>query len=503
MMRRRGGRRPAPYEDEEDERVVYYDLEAGSHSHNLLLSPDAVSAPAQPRAVTTAAREGGGTQIFPRQQQHLFNLDDSGDEAEEEENPFATLLQQPQQPQKTAKPAAEADAATISGTAGKDQENSFLHVAATAIGEKETGRRAVDRGSTSRTDNRRSILKHTQQHSVSTDRVGTGNKKKLGFEAADSRPERWSTRKPSAADTKNRRKSLGAIQKRRSQLEASASKRRKSMPASLSESQVTQNGSSVDDSMSTSPAAPKRRLLSDVLQRATTLSQQQNATNEESSFSQAQTDESPTKGDAIMDTEHQMRAEPFAPQIFSPSKPASTCASTSRKTRDDAVVASKIRGCLGDVIRKAIRKRNRDLTLLRSHGQHLLPQQSSQSSQNGSIGAVESIQNRPCVVICLKRRCAVTPHSVSYEFQVHEVAVNLEKTTEHVLTEKHSAVFEVLFQPQTADYLKLSSGKLLKVYEPLHFVAEEVAAGSTSKAKWFLLSTQLTEVIEDSHHCAG
>uniref|UniRef100_H3HBZ4 Uncharacterized protein n=1 Tax=Phytophthora ramorum TaxID=164328 RepID=H3HBZ4_PHYRM len=150
-MRRGGGRRLARYEGEDEERVVYYDLDTDSHSCNLLLSPDAVPAPSQPRATSTTTADGlkGGSQIFARQQQPLFNLDESGDEAEqEEENPFASLLQQRQQQ-----------------TADEAEEES------------------------------------------------------------DSRPARWSTRKPSAADTKNRRKSLSAIQQRRSQLEAASSKR--------------------------------------------------------------------------------------------------------------------------------------------------------------------------------------------------------------------------------------------------------------------------------------
>ena len=53
----------------------------------------------------------------------------------------------------------------------------------------------------------------------------TGGKKKLGFEAAESRPARWSSRKPSAVDTKNRRRSLSGIQRQRLQVEANAAKR--------------------------------------------------------------------------------------------------------------------------------------------------------------------------------------------------------------------------------------------------------------------------------------
>ncbi|ETK83374.1 hypothetical protein F441_11669 [Phytophthora nicotianae CJ01A1] len=481
------GRRRAPRED--DERVVYYDLEADSHSRDLLMSPDAVSASTQPRATTKTAitASGDGSQIFPRQQQALFNLDDSGGEAEEEEeNPFATLLQQQQQTHKTATLAVESDKA-MSGneTARECHDSSLVSVAATGDSSKMEARR---RAGTSRDINggsRRSILKYSQQRSVLATRVGTGvTKKKLDFEAAGSRPDRWNTRKPSAADTKNRRKSLGAIQKRRSQLEASAAKRRKSMPGGFSGSQSIQTRSSMDGSFDTSHSAPTRRSLSDVLQRATTLSQQQNSTNDDSSFSQAHAAENPTEADPILDTEHQMRAEPFAPQIFSPTK-------SGRKSKDESVI-SKIRGSMGDVIRKAIRKRNRDLTLLRSHGQHLLPQQSIRSSLQG---AMESIQDRACITVRVMRRCAVTSHSVSYECQIHDVASKLEKSTTSALKEEKDTV-KALFHPQAAEHLKLSTGMLLRIYEPVHVVEEEVAAGSTRKPEWFLLSTQLTEVVD-------
>ncbi|KAG6610753.1 uncharacterized protein IUM83_08166 [Phytophthora cinnamomi] len=324
MLRRSGGRRRAQLDEEEDERVVYYDLDAGSHSRNLLLSPDAAAAPAQPRA--SAVNEADGSHIFPRQQQPLFNLDDSADEAEEkeqqeQENPFATLIQQ----QQTHKPAATERTSTRSQAGGR--ANSFLQVDTRT---EDAGRRPA---ATSSNAVGRSILKRSQPHNgVATTR---GVNKKLSFEAADSRPARWSTQKPSAADTKNRRKSLSAIQKRRSQLEAASAKRRKSMSPTLSGPSTTQ---SVEESRDGSRPAPKRRLLSDVLQRATLLSQQSTG-NDESALSHSQTAD-PTDGDAILDTEHQMRAEPFAPQIFSPSKPAPAAGTKhSWKSKSDGLVS--------------------------------------------------------------------------------------------------------------------------------------------------------------------
>ncbi|RLN31989.1 hypothetical protein BBJ28_00013759 [Nothophytophthora sp. Chile5] len=214
-----------------------------------------------------------------------------------------------------------------------------------------------------------------------------------------------------------------------------------------------------------------------------------------------------TDGDAILDTEHQMRAEPFAAQIFSPTKLSAAGLTSGRKAKSDPITA-KIRGDIGEAIRKALRKNNRDLTLLRSRGQHLLPQQSSRSAANHHFGAIESVQERPFVIICTDRRRAVTPHSVTYECHVHEVALEVKKRLPSVLDVGSSTPMQrldVLFQLQTADYLKLGPGKLLKIYEPLHFVPRHMAPGSSNSgaSKWFLISTQLAEVVEDVHRCSG
>lgn len=156
-------------------------------------------------------------------------VDDSGDEAEEEGNPFASLLQQQQQTQKAATSVApQTEEASSRGDEERSHEHSSLAVETGVSSKEEIGRRAGGRGGThsiSNGGNPRSILKRSQQPNGSTAGVSATSNKKLGFESADSRPARWSTRKPSAADTKNRRKSLSAIQKRRSQLEASAAKR--------------------------------------------------------------------------------------------------------------------------------------------------------------------------------------------------------------------------------------------------------------------------------------
>uniref|UniRef100_A0AAV1U9K9 Uncharacterized protein n=1 Tax=Peronospora matthiolae TaxID=2874970 RepID=A0AAV1U9K9_9STRA len=241
-----------------------------------------------------------------------------------------------------------------------------------------------------------------------------------------------------------------------------------------------------------------KQLMSDVLRRATLLSQEQQASCNEAPFCQA--DENPMAGDVILDTEHQMRAERFTPQVFSPTKPASTSTVHSRKPYGDTIV-SKIRGSIGDVIRKAIRKSSRDLTLLRSHGQRLLPKQSRHSSSTASIGAIESVQYRAYVVIRLMRFCGTLPDFIAYECRMHQVTSNLEKTAADDLV-KDSVLFEAHFRPQTAEHLKLAPGNLLKVFEPLHFFLEHVAAGSIRKPRWFLASTQLAQVIDDDRHHA-
>ncbi|CAH0485692.1 unnamed protein product [Peronospora farinosa] len=487
--------------EEGEERVVYYDLDAESHRRNLRLVPDAVAVPARPRiavsAPTKVAEERSGHQVFPRQQLPLFSLDDSGNEADEEKNPFESLLQQ-QTPKVTESVALDAEKDTSRRIAGRNHNNSAVAIGASSSEKQQAISRGSTLGNSGNEDNLRPILKRNQQHNGHTARDNSTIRKKLGFEAAHSRPTRWSSRKPSPTDTKNRRKSLSAILKRRSQLEVS---RRKSMPANMSDSRVAQNRSTLDDSLNGTCFSSRRQNLSDVLQRATLLSQHHQTTSDEVSFCQQGAKRNVTDDDAILDTEHHMRAERFAPHIFSPNKRVSTINALSRKFKGNEVV-SRIRGGIGDVVRKAIRKSNRELTLLRSHGQHLLPQQSGYSSPMTSIGVVESIQNRAYIVICLTRYCGILSRFVAYECRIHQVTANLEKTTADELKEKHSVVLEAQFHLQTAEYLKLTPGKVLKVFEPLHFFLEHVPAGSVRRPKWFLASTQLTQVVDGYHHCA-
>lgn len=244
-------------------------------------------------------------------------------------------------------------------------------------------------------------------------------------------------------------------------------------------------------SINNGAAFSKKRSLSDVLQRATTISQQQNLIVKDS---QAQIGENATAADAIHDTAEEMRAEPFELQHFSPTKTYSAGASVSRKAMDDSI-ALKIHGNIGDVIRKATRKRSRDLTLLRSHGQHLLPEQSTHSLEKATLGAVESVQDRAWIVIRLKRRCTETPDFVLYECQIHKVAASLEKGAACAL-QKNDATIKAQFDLRASGHLRLADEQLLKIYKPFHFVKELVPAGLTREPEWFMLGAQLAEMLE-------
>ncbi|KAF1782994.1 Leucine-rich repeat domain, L domain-like [Phytophthora cactorum] len=480
----------APYED--DERVVYYDLETDSHSRDLMLSPDAVSAPAQPRVATTtatkAAGEGGGSQVFPRQQQPLFNLDDSGDEAEgEDENPFATLLQQQQQTQQTATLAAEADEAAcrISWEFAR---------AVVATTKEETGRGAIGRGGTRigniNGGNRRSILKHSHQRSVMATRVGTGAKaKKLGFEAAGSRPIDGARGNlhlliPKTAAIVDCGVVVvdGAdanVDENRCQRAYQGHKRRKT--------------DLVWTVTSTLVLQPRKRDCCQMCCNAQRHCHSSKTRPTRILILTGQVDENPTEADAILDTEHQMRAEPFAPQIFSPTKPVG--GGIGRKSKDESII-SKIRGSMGDLFVSATetsRSCVRRPAFTTSTEQPFLTERcdwrhginSRPSVHYGSSHAAL----RSYATFCFVRMS--NPRGCS------NAGENYCKCVEREELDSKS-----IFHPQAAEYLKLSIGTSLKIYEPLRFVEEEVAVGSTSKPEWFLLSTQLTEVVatsDDSH----
>ncbi|KAI9913854.1 hypothetical protein PsorP6_006114 [Peronosclerospora sorghi] len=197
-------------EDEEDERVVYYELEANPHNRNLLMIPDDAHATVQSHEMG-AAGDGTSHLIFPRQQHYLFNIDHSGDEVNEE-NPFDFLLQQQMHKKQTC----------------ANEETSHTSSTMVVTSTTPSNRPDCTRRQTNSEEGGKPIpiLKQKQQPTGCTGR-SSQNSKKLVFEAANSRPARWSARKPSAVDTKNRRKSFGAIQKRRTQPEAFVAKRQR------------------------------------------------------------------------------------------------------------------------------------------------------------------------------------------------------------------------------------------------------------------------------------
>lgn len=187
--------------------------------------------------------------------------------------------------------------------------------------------------------------------------------------------------------------------------------------------------------------------------------------------------------DAIADTEHQMREEKFETQFFSPTKPNAA----SRKKHKPDAAATRIRGDIGAAINKAIRKSNRDLTMLRSHGQTLLQQ--SKDAHGGGRAGLDNVQDRHHVVVCLRRH---RPHASQtiYDGSVNAVSSEINAPC------KERARVRVVFTPQTAAHLSVKPGMLVKIYEPFHFVPIVRAAGfSSANAKWLLVGTNLSEVL--------
>ena len=168
-------------------------------------------------------------------------VEDSGDEAGEDVhfNPFESLLRQQQKLiQKTTEAVAPRTEEVV--TCCSDTETRHVDSSRTvATGDQSKKKKTKEKRGRERDASRESssydsysnrgltcsILKPNQTSDRLIADVNTSVDRKLGFEAAESRPARWSSRKPSAADTKNRRKSLSGIQRRRSQVEADDAKR--------------------------------------------------------------------------------------------------------------------------------------------------------------------------------------------------------------------------------------------------------------------------------------
>jgi hypothetical protein len=198
---------------------------------------------------------------------------------------------------------------------------------------------------------------------------------------------------------------------------------------------------------------------------------------------------SPVEHDAILDTDQQMRAEPFSPPIFSPSRPNE--ANAGRKQRQGGAVLNKLRGDIGEAVRKAVRRTNRDLTLLRADGQSLLAQQGG-----GSSNAVERIQERGHVIVCLRAASRFGQHT--FECSVHSTTPDVEESCPF-----GSERVQVVLSSHTVDTVKAAPGVVLRIFAPFHFVPRRTPVGSTAGTKrWFLIGTQLAEAVERDHVCS-
>lgn len=203
--------------------------------------------------------------------------------------------------------------------------------------------------------------------------------------------------------------------------------------------------------------------------------------------------------DVILDTEHQLKAEPLEPTFTSPTKPLMGRA---QQHKVHPIVA-KIRGELGDSVRKAIRKSNRDFTLLRVHDQSLLRQHSDAHGTSG----LESIQDRPFVVVCLGRMRVEDAMSVFDDCFVHSMPSD---SSAFGPDAQPTPRLRVVFPSTIASSLQLTPETLIKVFAPFHFVPHKAAPGLAPRRRsgtpsavttWMLIGTTLTEVVEKTHTC--
>lgn len=256
--------------------------------------------------------------------------------------------------------------------------------------------------------------------------------------------------------------------------------------------------STTQDDAGDSPRAPPKRRLTDVLMRATMLSQQKLDPDERSqSLEQAsQTAVPPVEpDDAIADTAVEMRAEAFEMQFFSPSKLASAAAARRRSLKpESAAAASKIRGELGDAIARAIRKTTRDLTLLHAHGQTLLEQQ----HRDGNGLRLDRVQDRESTVVRLLRQrqeSAETGDRIVFDATVDDLSADLAAALPCPVNTR----VRVAFSSQTASQLSLERHARVRIYAPFHFIPLELAPGSAprrSPPKWLVLGTALSELVK-------
>lgn len=182
-----------------------------------------------------------------------------------------------------------------------------------------------------------------------------------------------------------------------------------------------------------------------------------------------------------------MKSESFTPHIFLPSKVVSI--PNTRRSKSEDGILSKIRGDLGDALRKAIRRSNRETTLLRSDGQSLLQNQAGR-------GAVERIQDRGYVTLRITSE-ARSGQDRFFECVIRSFTPDVkDRCPTPTIANEH---VQVVLSAHTCEFVKPAPGVILKIYEPFCIVPKAKPAGlSDLRTTWFLVSTHLAEVVTDS-----
>lgn len=160
---------------------------------------------------------------------------------------------------------------------------------------------------------------------------------------------------------------------------------------------------------------------------------------------------------------------------------------------------SKLRGEIGEAIRRAIRKGNKDLTLFRSGGQSMLLNQASVN-----VAAVESVQDRGYVVISIKRHAS--SRAGTFECVLHRASDDTVEAYPSIFNSRTDAKspIQAVFSAQNAEYLKVAPGQMVKVYAPFHFIPIKIPPGSSKRmgSQWLLVGTALSETVDNLDICS-
>jgi hypothetical protein len=196
--------------------------------------------------------------------------------------------------------------------------------------------------------------------------------------------------------------------------------------------------------------------------------------------------------DTIADTMTEMRSEPFQTQFFSPSKLSSSTSHRRPRASDAAAVLAKIRGSLGDAIRKATRKTHRDLTLLRSQGQTLLGRSGGGHPQDSA----HDVHARDFVVVQLDR-LAKHAHLVMFDgVVVHGLQTTSDNGDERETQGSREGLkLTIVFSASDASQ-QLTRGAQLKIFAPFQIVDEWCTPGMRPRRRRkFLIGTSLFEIM--------